>query len=786
MAGFYKDISMKKRLFYLSFLSLFLFACSDPGKQATVDHGPKQVRDRIVTKQSPLAKNFHEQVKPILDKRCVVCHACYDAPCQLKLSSAEGIDRGFSPVDIYETRFKEVPPMRLFIDKQHTEQWRKEGYMGVLNEHDQNPRANLEQSVLFQLLALKESHPQPTSKILPKGEFDFSLTREQTCPDMTSIDKYKKQQPLAGMPYGLPNLDNHEFNTLKEWIEQGAPMAQSAPLDLAMINEVDQWETLFNQANNKSRLINRYIYEHLFLGHIYFSDQKTKKSALPVYFRLVRSSTPPGEAIQEIATRRPYDDPKVSRVFYRLRQVTSTIVTKTHMPYALNQKRLERWNELFYQAPFSVAFLPGYQNSSNPFKNFASIPADARYQFLLDEAEYTIMGFIKGPVCRGQTALNVIQDKFWVFFADPNNLHSESYANFVYQQADNLELPSDYSATHYASTSWKRYAKREKAYINAQKKALSQGEEIGRYIGLNSLWQGDNNASLTIFRHFDSAVVVRGLQGQAPKTAWVINYPVLERIHYLLVAGFDVYGSIRHQLVTRLYMDFLRLESEMSFITLLPKAQRKSEIESWYKNATEDLSEYIDDNGFFFNQKNSVTYHTNNEKQELFKQLRQHFQSDKQYDLNITSGALTGLNSLLNPAVQQLAQVSFIMVEDDKNSTKTQLFTLLRHNEHSNISTLLKEKKTRVPELDKAEVFKGLLSSYPQVIFKINKQQQQNFVTRLQQVNSPALYEQFLSDFAVRRTDPNFWKISDLLHQTQQQQQPINYGLFDYNRLENR
>mgnify|MGYP000732865784 CR=1 FL=1 len=39
---------------------------------------------------------------------------------------------------------------------------------------------------------------------------------------------------------------------------------------------------------------------------------------------------------------------------------------------------------------------------------------------LLDEAEFFIMNFIKGPVCRGQMALDVIQDRFWVFFIDPD------------------------------------------------------------------------------------------------------------------------------------------------------------------------------------------------------------------------------------------------------------------------------------------------------------------------------------------------------------------------------
>ena len=32
--------------------------------------------------------------------------------------------------------------------------------------------------------------------------------------------------------------------------------------------------------------------------------------------------------------------------------------------------------------------------------------------------------------------------------------------------------------------------------------------------------------SMTVFRHFDSATVVKGLVGNQPKTAWVIGYPL--------------------------------------------------------------------------------------------------------------------------------------------------------------------------------------------------------------------------------------------------------------------
>ncbi len=38
--------------------------------------------------------SYRADVQPILDRRCVVCHACNDAQCQLKLSAWEGIARG--------------------------------------------------------------------------------------------------------------------------------------------------------------------------------------------------------------------------------------------------------------------------------------------------------------------------------------------------------------------------------------------------------------------------------------------------------------------------------------------------------------------------------------------------------------------------------------------------------------------------------------------------------------------------------------------------------------------
>ena len=91
----------------------------------------------------------------------------------------------------------------------------------------------------------------------------------------------------------------------------------------------------------------------------------------------------------------------------------------------------------------------------------------------------------------------------------------------------------------------------------------------------------NRNAGLTVFRHFDSATVVQGFVGGSPETAWIVGYPLLERIHYLLVAGYDVYGRVGHQLTTRLYMDFLRMEGESNFLALLPMASRDGVRDQW-------------------------------------------------------------------------------------------------------------------------------------------------------------------------------------------------------------
>ncbi|WP_367989816.1 fatty acid cis/trans isomerase [Vibrio sp. NTOU-M3] len=751
--------------------------------------------ERVQVRQAPLssqqAQTFLNDVKPIIDNRCVVCHACYDAPCQLKMSSVEGIDRGANKTLVYQgTRLRATSPTRLFEDADTTQGWRDAGFHPVLNERDQTTTANMEAGLMARLLLQKEKHPLPQQAQL-EG-FDFSVDRDQVCPTIEELDSYQSEHPTWGMPYGMPNLAKDEYNTLMYWLENGAVMNAHIPLTLEQQALVNEYEALLNKGSRKNQLAARYIYEHLFLSHLYFSDLSQ-----PRFFSLVRSETPPGEPVKRIATRRPYDDPKVDRVYYRLIPEQGTIVDKTHMPYALNDARMENWKAWFIDADYTVATLPSYDTevAANPMTAFIDLPVQSRFKFMLDNAQNTIMAFIKGPVCRGQLALNVINDRFWVFFLDPETSNIPEVNEFYRSQADNLKLPGELESNTLPITHWVRYSRQQARYLQAKSDFINQFFADGTHLTTDVLWNGDgvnSNAALTVFRHFDSASVVQGLVGKPPKTAWVLDYALLERIHYLLVAGFDVYGNFGHQLITRMYMDFLRLEGESNFVALLPKNMRHIEQQSWYQDQSPQLSDFLQRNVKPFNQPTHVPYQTDDPKSELYDVLRTQLAPVLNRRYAIEQTGLSGKNEALLRRIDDIKgeglvyipQIMMIMIES--NSGQDQLFTLLHNNAHTNISSLFDEASNRDIQNDDLTLVRGVLGSYPAAYLSLKEDDVAELVGMLESIKTEQDYVKLLDKFAIRRSSEAFWPFSDRVHAWYKKNQPIEFGLLDYNRFENR
>jgi len=746
----------------------------------------------------PGVPEYWQDVRPVLEQRCTVCHGCYDSPCQQNLTSWEGITRGGNPEAVYSTRLLEGDPTRLFVDAQGPAEWREKSFHPVLNERENTPLANLQGSVLYRFLDLKRKNPLPEQPVLDNEEFTFALDREQSCPAIEVMDTFEKEHPHWGMPYGLPALSEQEFSLMEKWLAAGAPAAPSPSLSPELQKQIEQWELFFNGDSLKHQLISRYIYEHLFLAHIYFNEVDVTAKNPQIFFRLVRSSTPPGLPIKEVTARRPYDNPGVSPFWYRLRRDEGSVVEKTHMPYALNSARQMKWKRWFVEPEYTVASLPSYdpEVAANPFVSFQALPMQSRYRFLLDEAQFAVDNFIKGPVCRGQVALGVIDDHSWVFFVNPDVMEEEITTKFLAEESHNLRLPNE-SESNVRLLEWLKYSLLQKQFLEAKAKKLDQ--VLGKVVPLTEemIWDGrddglsNDNAALTIFRHTDSASVVKGLVGQPPKTAWVIGYPLLERIHYLLVAGYDVYGNVGHQLNTRLYMDFLRMEGEANFLDLLPMDSRIAIRDHWYRDTSDRVKNFVYGENFNLMVDSGIVYKTNDPKQELYhllakrigKNVSNEYALGKLTDKKLRT-ALERLQKVRGEGLAMFPQNSILRVDD--KSGRSEYFTLINNSAYSNLSELFGEDKRRRPAEDYLTVVPGILGAYPNAFFQTTTRSLPDFILRMERLKTEADFTALADNFAVRRTNPGFWAFSDSLHEYYRKEEPVRSGMLDYNRLENR
>ena len=345
-------------------------------------------------------------------------------------------------------------------------------------------------------------------------------------------------------------------------------------------------------------------------------------------------------------------------------------------------------------------------------------------------------------------------------FLDPNLEHAEYDAGFLAQESRHLRLPSEEKSNALVFLTWHRYSELQNEYLKAKTSFLKTHLDP-EIVNLNLIWDGygeNDNAALTVFRHFDSATVVKGFVGDKPKTAWVIGYPLLERIHYLLVAGFDIFGNIGHQLNSRLYMDFLRMEAEFNFLTFLPKETRAKERDHWYRGTDKETKEYIQGRRLHFDQSSGIEF---------------------------IEQKLNRLSQLKGSHLALLPQTTFVSVEDE-NTEQTFIYTLLVNTAHSNVAHLFDEEDQLIPEENSLTIVKGFLGAYPNAFHTLKTSQLDEFVSSIEELRHEQDYRRVMDRFGVRRTNPSFWYHSDKMHDKYHEIAPLEAALFDYNRLENR
>jgi fatty acid cis/trans isomerase CTI len=784
---------------WLALLALLAGACG-PAQPAPA--GPEMRIDHALLDTTPSAPlDFRQDVQPILEARCVVCHGCYDAPCQLKLSSVAGIERGGSKELVYDgARIKPADPTRLFIDALTTEAWRAKGFHPVLAEGAASASERLDGSVLYRMLRLKQLHPQPLVGMLDPS-IDTSLDRKASCPTLDEFDEYAREHPRQGMPFGLPNLAPEEYTALVHWLAQGARAPPAPPPPSAEAEQIEAWERFLNGTSPKERLVARYLFEHLFLAHLHFEGSDPR-----VFFSLLRSRTPPGQPIAPIPTRRPYGDPG-GPFFYRIAPVEGSIVAKDHLPYELSPARMARLRQLFIDPGYSVSELSGYQPgiAANPFRAFAALPVEARYRFLLDDARFFIEGFIKGPVCRGQVALNVVEDRFWILFFDPDAPLATN-TRYIAQLANYLSQPTEMEDTLRLATTYSRYLELDNRYLEARRRAFTLNQPLPLERAVSFIWDGDGanrSAALTVYRHYDSASVATGLLGEEPETAWVLDYPLLERIHYLLVAGFDVYGNLGHQLNTRLFMDVLRMEAENYFLAFLPANVRKQTHDAWYTGIRMGDADALD--VWWMNIELVTGYQTAAPAHELYGHVAQRLGRLAAPEVGRDLGAcrspgaaeavasadrsLARLATMRGKVVEFLPNVAFLRVRMGDACAVDLAYTLIADKSYDNVSSMFSEERVgdrRDYAGDRQTVVPWLEGAYPEFFFVVDLADVERFASDYDAIETRADYERFVERFGIRRTNPRFWETSDWFNAQARRERPERAGWFDLNRYQNR
>jgi hypothetical protein len=786
------------------------------------------------------------QIQPILAKRCVVCHGCTDAPCQLKLNSYADLIDGASPVSYYATRIWNAgyPGSRKNAKTFHS----------VIGN-------NLNDSILYKFIQLGMKN---TTAEDAKGAFDLESLRDyqhkldktakfQCVASTNAFELFRQKHPMAGMPFGLPRLSYQEFATLQTWISEGANEPDSSIL--AELNApsnpkvIHNWENFFNQQSLKAQLLGRYLYEHLFTAHIHFDEMPGE------FFVLVRSKTAPATnpnesaPIDEIITELPTDTPQTPAFFYRLKKVTEVITQKNHIVWQVNQNTLKRLDKQFMQTKWNVKddeiVLPDY-SSSNPFQVFAQIPATIRHRFMLENSKYFVESMVRGAVCVGRGATYAIADHFWVFFLKPESDVSSAAPFYRLGKGAMEALALDTKSITLAMQIKTRFDN-NKRYLEGYEKALrldlAKQVEAGLRkvagLGLDDIWDGggtNRNAWLTVIRHDASTTVHYGQEGGFPQSLWVMTYANFERLYYNLVVNFKYWGGLNHKLGTWRSMSHERLDGEDMFLSFLPEQARltiREEYSGGLKLPAQmitglignvltgkKIKRYIDLYPLLNQGRPALTKLSGKDRADLeFARLVQKRMSKtiRGHD-DILNSRLSDNQNIYNPTRQPTVKIGPIktiadwekyvrMVTVDRGKGRYApylpsityvrvghkghyaLYTLISNRGYLSHHSPLSEELTRAPERDTISVYRGAIGDYPELFLDIELAKAQDFLQRVQNLNQNNYQEELRNlkeDYAIRRNSAAFWPFVDWLHEklAQTGEGYITSGILDLSKYD--
>lgn len=751
----------------------------------------------------PTGDAYLDTVQPAIGARCAVCHSCTNGPCQLNMTSYEALERGLSPFNPYDVRPTEGFSTRV-SDKLPLAAWRNLGFTSVLPGQGVAP----EHSLFFRSLELgrknlpSEEGDDDTAGLSTARIRAMAAAHEEAsglvCP--TQPDDYSRVEeryPLGGMPWGLPAVDSFTHMLLSDWVRAGARGPSAAARQALSQPEISshtkgnpkqllaRWEGFLNGPTPESQLVARYIYEHAFQADLHFAENPGE------YYRIVRSRTAPGQAIDQIVTPMPVDDPGNGRVFYRLQKISSLIEGKTLVVWPLSLSDLDRLQELFFGTAWKVEKLPAYK-TDNPFENFAAIPTLSRARFMIENSKMIGQSFARGPVCLVQKASYSVEEHAWIWFLDPAadpsvqdpELGLQSYQSFF--DKDGKTAPQ-------ATVRSEAYG--EPVYRAAFEAGLRRLRPEG--LSINDIWDGsagkNPNAWLQLHRHQVSTEVTNGadraLSG-LPRSIWLLSYANFERMYYNGAASYRYFGSLDHRLDTFNWQIMTRTEAEDLYTSLFAKPELRQSLRLKH-SSPKAMGYYGMMTDYAAGRPAPQDFASEDElAQAVLGRIGKALQFDdrlnnwpllprsaslpeKVASLKDFEAGLRTLTAQEAPFARFFPNVVHLRLDGQH------LYTLLADRGYTPDKIFFTEKESRAPERDRVVAVAGFSAFEAHLFIDISSEQAVPFLHELSAVRSAKDFEQVRLRYGIPRKSPRFWPFVDWLHRWMEEHMPVDAGLME-------
>jgi hypothetical protein len=146
--------------------------------------------------------------------------------------------------------------------------------------------------------------------------------------------------------------------------------------------------------------------------------------------------------------------------------------------------------------------------------------------------------------------------------------------------------------------------------------------------------------------------------------------------------------------------------------------------------------------------------------------------------------SLQTLSALRGSSLAWLPEAVVLRIDDPRQAPR--YFSVLRNTAHANVAHLIESRDELLPAEHTLTVVPGFIGAYPNAILHATPADLPALTAAIAGLAAESDYRALADRFVIRRTDPTFWAASDALAEAYKRWSPLEAGLLDFNRLENR